>query len=187
MYAADRSDRIAALKVRMRDEQASKIIWSYAALKSIGVALNPIPAADVVGGSAVDVTMVVTLAHIYGISLTWTNARRLIESILKAAGWVMVGEMATHLAATVFKGLTFGAGTVLTALPQGAAAGYGSYIVGQAAKYYFEHGASWGGEAPKAVVARILEATDKQSVLQRLKSEINAKLQLNKHAQDPRL
>jgi small GTP-binding protein len=186
MYAADRSDRIAALKVRMRDEQASKIIWSYAALKSIGVALNPIPAADVVGGSAVDVTMVVTLAHIYGISLTWTNARRLIESILKAAGWVMVGEMATHLAATVFKGLTFGAGTVLTALPQGAAAGYGSYIVGQAAKYYFEHGASWGGEAPKAVVARILEATDKQSVLQRLKSEINAKLQLNKHAQDPR-
>ena len=39
-----------------------------------------------------------------------------------------------------------GSGTVLTALPQGAAAGYGSYIVGQAAKYYFEHGASWGGD-----------------------------------------
>ena len=75
---------------------------------------------------------------------------------------------------------------MLTALPQGAAAGYGSYIVGQAAKYYFEHGASWGGEAPKAVVTRILEATDKQSVLERLKAEINAKLRLNKYAKDGR-
>jgi small GTP-binding protein len=182
MYAADKSDRIAALKVRMRDEQAVKIIWSYAAMKAIGVALNPLPAADVLGGSAVDVTMVVTLAHVYGISLTWANARKLIESILKAAGWVMLGELATHVAASLFKGLTFGTGTVLTALPQGAAAGYGSYIVGQAAKYYFEHGASWGGEAPKAVVARILEATDKQSVLERLKAEINAKLRLNRYA-----
>jgi hypothetical protein len=55
-------------------------------------------------------------------------------------------------------------------------------VVGQAAKYYFEHGASWGGEAPKTVVARILEATDKRSVLERLKSEINAKLHLNPYA-----
>ena len=186
MYAADKSDRIATMKIRMRDEQATTIIWSYAAMKSIGVALTPLPAADVLGGSAVDVTMVVTLAHIYGMSLTWTNARRLIESILKAAGWVMLGEMATHIAASLFKGLTFGTGTVLTALPQGAAAGYGSYIVGQAAKYYFEHGASWGGEAPKEVVNRILQATDKQSVLQRLKAEINAKLHLNPYAKNSR-
>jgi small GTP-binding protein len=182
MYAADKSDRIAALKVRMRDEQATTIIWSYAAMKSIGVALNPVPAADVLGASAVDATMVVTLAHVYGIALTWTNARSLIVSILKAAGWVTAVEWATHAAASLFKGLTFGTGTVLTALPQGAAAGYGSYIVGQAAKYYFEHGASWGGEAPKAVVSRILAATDKESVLERLKSEINAKLRLNKYS-----
>ncbi len=182
MFAADRSDRIAALKVRMREERANTIIWSYAAMKSIGVALNPVPAADVLGGSAIDVTMVVTLAHVYGISLTWVNARRLIESIVKAAGWVMVGEMATHLAASLFKGLTLGAGAALTALPQGAAAGYGSYIVGQAAKYYFEHGASWGGEAPKTIVKRILDATDKQSVLERLKKEISAKIRVNPHA-----
>ncbi|REK12889.1 MAG: DUF697 domain-containing protein [Planctomycetota bacterium] len=184
MYAADKSDRIAALKVRMRDEQATRIIWSYAAMKSIGVALNPVPAADVLGASAVDVTMVVTLAHVYGIALTWANARSLIVSILKAAGWVTAVEWATHAAASLFKGLTFGTGTVLTALPQGAAAGYGSYIVGQAAKYYFEHGASWGGEAPKTVVARILAATDKESVLERLKAEINAKLRLNRYADD---
>jgi hypothetical protein len=32
------------------------------------------------------------------------------------------------------------------------------------------------------VVSRILQATDKQSVLQRLKSEITAKIRLNPHA-----
>jgi small GTP-binding protein len=182
IYAADRSDRIVALKVKMRDDKATAIIWSYAAMKSVGVALTPMPALDVVAGSAIDVTMVVTLAQMYGIELTWNNARSLIESILKAAGWVMLGEAVTHLAASVFKGLTLGAGTVLTALPQGAAAGYGSYIVGQAAKYYLEHGASWGGEAPKTVVTRILATTDKQSVLQRLQAEIKKKIRLNKHA-----
>jgi small GTP-binding protein len=186
MYAADRSDRIAALKVRMREERANAIIWSYAAMKSIGVAMTPLPVADVLGGSAVDVTMVVTLAHVYGISLTWMNARKLIESILKAAGWVMLGEMATHVAASIFKGLTLGSGTVLTALPQGAAAGYGSFVVGQAAKYYFEHGASWGGEAPKTVVTRILQATDKKSVLERLKAEISKKIRSNPHAKSAR-
>ena len=182
MYAADKSDRVAAIKMRMRDERATAVIWSYAAMKSVAVALNPAAIADVIGGSAVDVTMVVTLARVYGVPLTWMNARKLIESIVKAAGWVMLGEAVTHFAASMFKGLTLGAGTVLTALPQGAAAGYGSFIVGQAAKFYLEHGASWGDEAPKTVVTRILQTTDKQSVLERLRAEITKKIRINRHA-----
>ena len=71
---------------------------------------------------------------------------------------------------------------MLTALPQGAAAGYGSYIVGQAARIYFEQGASWGEQGPKGVVTRILENTDKESVLQRLKEEIKKKISLNPYA-----
>ena len=181
MYAADRSDRIAAMKIKMRDERATATIWSYAAMKAIGVALSP-PLADMLGASTIDATMVVTLARVYGISLGWANARALIESILKAAGWVMLSEAVIHVASSIFAGLTVGTGKVLTALPQGAAAGYGSYIVGQAAKYYFEHGASWGDEAPKTVVNRILATTDKQSVLRRLQDEIKKKIRLNKYA-----
>jgi hypothetical protein len=63
-----------------------------------------------------------------------------------------------------------------------AAAGWGSYIVGEAARYYFEHGASWGQQGPKRVVTRILENTDKRSVLERLKTEIKKKISLNRHA-----
>lgn len=182
MYAADRSDKIAAMRIRMREDQAQVTIWTYAGMKSIAVALNPVPVVDVLGGSAIDVAMVVTLAEVYGIRFTKENAVALIGSILKAAGWVILSEAAVHAASNIFKGLTLGYGTVLTALPQGAAAGYGSYVVGQAARYYFQHGASWAGDAPKNVITRILDATDKESVLRQLKDEIKKKIRLNPYA-----
>ena len=185
LYAADKSDRIAALRVHLRDKNANQTIWSFATLKSVAVALNPMPVADVVGGGLIDVTMVLTLAKIYGLEMSWHHARKLIVSILTGAGWMLGGlalEHGIHWAASAFKLLTAGYGTILTALPQGAAAGFGSFIVGQAAKYYFEHGASWGGESPKVVVQRILEQTDRQSVLAHLKDELRKKMQLNSHA-----
>jgi small GTP-binding protein len=179
MYAADKSDRMGALRVRLRNEKATATIWSYAVMKSLAVALNPSPMLDVIGGSAVDAAMVVTLGKVYGIEITAANAKDLVTSILKAAGWVMLGEAVVSYASSFFKGLTVGHSTVVSALPQGAAAGYGSYIVGQASRVYFEHGASWGQAGPKRVIAQILENTDRESVLERLKEEIKKKISLN--------
>jgi hypothetical protein len=185
MYAADTSDRIATLRVQLRARRATQTIWSFASLKAVAVGLNIVPGADTLGGIALDATMVATLAHIYGLEMSWMHARQLVTTIAKAAGWVFVAEFGTHLLSMTFKALTLGYGTVLTALPQGAAAGYGSYIVGHAARFYFEHGSSWGSEGPKAVVNRLLEETDKQSVIDRLKDEIKRKLQFNPHADSP--
>lgn len=182
LFASDTSDKVAATKIFLRDQHATSTIWTYATIKAVAVALNPIPVADVLGGTASDVTMIVHLAKIYNIELTRERARDLIKSILKAAGGMIAIEAATHAAASLFKGLTLGMGTVVTALPQGAVGGYGSYIVGQAAKYYFEHGASWGEDGPKKVVQRILESTDRSSVLSRLKEEIQKRIRLNRHA-----
>jgi small GTP-binding protein len=184
MFAADKSDRMATLRVRLREDRAAKTIWSYAVSKSLAVALNPIPALDVLGGTAVDATMVVALGRIYGISITTSNARALVTSILKAAGWVMLSEAAVTYASSLFKALTVGYGSVVTALPQGAAAGYGSYIVGQAARYYFQHGASWGDQSPKQVVTQILDNTDKESVLEKIKTQIKKKISLNPYVDD---
>ena len=182
MFAADKSDRMVALRVRCRESAASDLIWKYAVMKSLAVALNPVPAADVVGGTAVDVTMVVNLGRVYGVAVTTANARSLVTSILKAAGWVMLSEAVVTYASSVFKALTVGYGSIATMLPQGAAAGYGSYIVGQAARYYFQHGATWGDRSPKQVITEILDRTDKQSVLEQLKGEIKAKISLNPYA-----
>lgn len=181
MYAADRSDRIAAVKIRLRDERASRVIMSYAVTKAVSVALIP-PVVDVATGGIIDATMVVTLGKVYGIDMNWTHARGLVKSIFKSAGWALLPDIMTQVGSVIFKGLTLHAAAPITALPQGAAAGYGSYIVGQASKYYFEHGASWGGEAPKTVVTRILKSIDKESVLSKLKDEIAKKINLNRHA-----
>jgi small GTP-binding protein len=182
MYAADKSDRMGAMRVRMRNEKAKQTIWSFMVLKAVGVASNPLAVADVVGGTALDAAMVVTLGRVYGIDITTANARELTTSILKAAGWVMLSEAAVSYTSSFLKAVTGGWATPITALPQMAAAGWGSYIVGEAARYYFEHGTSWGQQGPKRVVAQILENTDKRSVLQRLKSEIKKKISLNRYA-----
>jgi len=184
LYAADKSDRMAVVRVQLRDNKARQVIRGYAALKAIAVGLNPVAITDVLGGSAVDLTMVVTLAHIYGLEMSTRHARGLIRSVLKAAGWMMLAEATTSLLSSTFKGLTLGYGTPLTAIPQGVAAGYGSFVVGQAAKYYFEHGSSWGGETPKTVIRRILKDTDRSSVIAQLRDEIRDRLARNPHANE---
>jgi len=185
MYAADKSDRIVKLRLEMRERQANNTIWSFASFKALAVAANAIPVVDVLSGLAVDISMVVTLAHIYGMEITWSSARKLILSIISSAGWVVLSEIAVHFGSGLFKAATFGFGTVLTAVPQGAAAGFGSYIVGNAAKYYFEHGASWGDRDARSVVRNILDETDRDSVLLHLKDEIRRKLQRNVHSPNP--
>ena len=182
MYAADRTDRVAALRVRMRSGRAERVVWTYAVAKALAVAWNPSPVFDVAGGLAIDAAMVATLGGVYGIAITTAGARALVLSILKAAGWMLATEAAVSVGASLAKALTLGGSTWLTAIPQGAAAGYGSYLVGQAARCYFEQGASWGPSGPKSVVARILDNTDKGEVVGRLKDEIRVKLGKNRHA-----
>ncbi len=184
LYAADKTDRIASLRVQLRQRRAMQVIWSYATVKAIAVGLSPIGFgfADIFGGMVVDGAMIVTLAQVYGLELSWAHAQSLALSIAKAGGWMTLGTLASTAAFSAVKAMSLGKSTLVTALPQGAAAGYGSYIVGEAARYYFEHGSSWGGESPKAVVQRILAKTDKQSVVARLKEEIAKKLRINPYS-----
>lgn len=184
MYAADKSDRIASLRIELRNRRANQLIIGFAVTKSLAVALNPVPMADVLGGSAIDISMVLALSRVYGLEMSWMHARKLVTNIFYAAGSVLLAELATSALSSFMKGATLGFSTAVSAIPQGSAAGFGSYIVGQAAKYYLEHGSSWGGESPKAVVSRILETTDKQSVLEHLRDEIRAKLSTNRHARE---
>ena len=82
------------------------------------------------------------LAAVYGLSMSRNHASRLAASIAQAAGLMTASVLASTAAMSLLKGLTLGKSTLITAVPQGLAGGFGSYIVGQAAQYYFEHGAS---------------------------------------------
>lgn len=182
MYAADKSDKISTLRVKMRNRRADQVIWTLASTKAIAVAANPIPGVDIVSGLAVDAVMISSLSKVYGLNFSMAQARGLAKAISKAAGIIALGEI-TSWGASFFKLVTGTLGTALTLLPQGAAAGYSSYIIGQAAKHYFEHGGSWGAESAKSVVRQILDETDKDSILHHLKDEIKRRLAVNRHAE----
>ena len=182
MYAADKSDKISTLRVKMRNRRADQVIWTLASTKAIAVAANPIPGVDILSGLAVDAVMISSLSKVYGLNFSMAQARGLAKAISKAAGIIALGEL-TSWGASFFKLVTGTLGTALTLLPQGAAAGYSSYIIGQAAKYYFEHGGSWGAESAKSVVSQILDETDKDSILNHLKDEIRRRLSVNRHAE----
>ncbi len=181
MYAADKSDRISTLRIKMRSRRAEQVVWTLASTKAVVVAINPLPGVDIVGGVAVDALMIASLSRVYGLNFSMNQARGLAKAIVKAAGIIALGEL-TSYGASMFKLVTGTLGTALTIIPQGAAAGFSSYIIGQAARHYFEHGGSWGTESAKTVVRRILNETDKDSILNHLKDEIRRRLQWNRHA-----
>ncbi len=184
LFATDLGDKLRSAKVRLRDAEAQKLILRFAALKGAAVALNPVPIADIAGGFAADATMVAALARVYGERISLRGAGRLASRIALSVGWVTLAEWLAHAAAGLVKGFTLGAGIVVTSLPQGIAASYGSWIVGQAAKYYFEHESGWAGQSPKKVVRAIVASTDKGSVVRKLKDEILERLRGNRHASD---
>ncbi len=181
LYAADKSDRIATVRVQLRKRLADRVIGGMALTKAIAVAANPVALFDVLGGVAIDATMIVSLSKIYGLNFSFAQSRQLVKAIAGAAGIFALGEL-TSWGASFFKAVTLSFGTVLTMLPQGAAAGFSSYIIGRAAQHYFEHGGSWGMSNAKSVVKQILADTDKDSVIGHLKDELRRKLAFNRHA-----
>lgn len=180
LAASDAADRITSAKLRIRERKANQMIFGFAAAKGATAAVTP-GVIDLIGGTGVDLAMVIALSKLYGAPLSRRHAGRLWWAIAKAAGWVAVAQGATEAMSAAFKLLTFHTGAALTAVPQAAAASYGSYLVGHAAKYYFEHGGAWGPGGPKQVVQHILDTTDRDSVLAKLKDEIRRRLDANPH------
>lgn len=180
MFAADKSDRVASLRVELRNRRADQVIWTMAATKATVVALSP-TVVDIFSGIASDAVMIVMLSKVYGLNFSMVQARRLAKAIAQAAGIFALGEIVSW-GASAIKLATVHLATPLTVLPQGSAAGFSSYIIGQATKHYFEHGGSWGFDSPKRVVRQILAQTDRDSVLAHLKDEIRKRLAWNRHA-----
>ena len=60
---------------------------------------------------------------------------------------------------TCLRTVTFGTSTVLTAVPQGLAAAWSTYVVGNAANIYFRD-AGWSGRSAKDIVQDILSGAE---------------------------
>jgi len=188
LCAGDINEQLVQRKMEIRDEAANRIIWNAVMTKSVAIALNPITVVDILSGAVIDVVMILTLSKVYGIAMTEAGAVELLQKIAISMGGITAGELVANFGLSSLKGL-LGLATPATgglalgpylsvAVTQAAIAGVSSYGIGQVTKAYLANGASWGDDGPKAVVSKILSSLDEDSILNRIKEELRAKLDL---------
>jgi len=176
LFAGRVSDQVAARIAQARRELAAKVIRQYCIAKSLAVALNPIPVADLLAAGALDAALVMHLGRVYGLPLTKTEAGALIAVITAQLAALMGAIWGVHLVASALKGMSAGLSTLVTAAAQGALAWYATELVGRAAEKYLVAGKSWGEKGPKRVVAEIVASLDRDSILREARAEILSRL-----------
>jgi small GTP-binding protein len=176
LFASDVSDRIKELKRQVRGKEVSRLINYFMLGKALVVGVTPVPVFDILGGMAIDAVMVQRIGAIYGTEFSLTNAQSMVLEILRAWGLTAAAEYGLHVATDLLRTVTFGASTVITAVPQGLAAAWSTYVVGNAASIYFRD-AGWGGRSPSDIVQEILAGAEEQktSILGPIRDQLKAK------------
>lgn len=178
LFAGQLSDEVAGRIVAIRQEVAERVIRGYCLGKGVAVAVNPIPVADLVAALALDASMVVHLARVYGMSVSRGEAGKLIRTIGSQMALLMATVWSVNIAASALKVSSAGLSTLVTAAAQGGMGYYTTYVVGLAAQRYFSQGRSWGSDGPKTIVQQILDSVDKDSILQQAGDDIRERLRV---------
>ena len=186
LYADEINEQIIQRKLAIREEEADRLIQKGVMVKAMAVALNPVTAIDLFTGAIIDVAIIIALSRLYGITMTQSAAISLLKKIALSMGGITASELLATFGLSSLKGI-LGLAVPLTggislapylsiAIAQGGVAGVSAYAIGQVTKTYLANGASWGPEGPKAVVQNILDSLDEESILNRIKAELKAKL-----------
>jgi small GTP-binding protein len=176
LFAADLSDQVGVRILAARRAIGDKLIRTYCVAKGIAVAFNPVPVADLFAAAFIDVGMVVHLSKVYDLPVSRREAGSLVSVIVAEAAALMGTVWALHFVSSALKVGTVGLSTVVTAGAQGAIAYYSTYVVGRIASEYLAKGKSWGEGGPKAVVKKILDSLDRDTVLAEARKEIRARI-----------
>ncbi len=193
LYADEINEQVVAQKLALRDRAADDTIWKITITKSIAVALNPLMVVDLLGGAAVDVALIIALAKIYDLEMTQKGAAELLRKIAVAMGGLTLSELAVSFGLSGLKSVLAAASIptggltatpyVSVALTQAAVSGVSTYAIAQVTKTYLANGATWGNDSPKAVVAKILDDLDEDSIMSQIRTELTKKLDLKSHWQ----
>jgi GTP-binding protein Era len=185
LFAGRLTDAVGLRIVEARRDLAARTIRQYCIAKSVAVALNPVPVADLLAAGALDAALVMHLARVYGLPITRREAGGLVTTISVQLAALMGAIWGVHLVASALKGLSVGVSTVLTAAAQGALAWYATEIVGRAAERYLAAGKSWGEAGAKRVVNDIVNSLDRDSILREARAEILQRLRGSTKASRP--
>jgi GTPase len=181
LYAQAAQTRILDCKLTLREAAAEELIWKSALAKAVAVAINPIALLDILAGTIVDVSLILSLAQLYGLPLTRWGAWRLLRAIGMSTAALSAGELMTSVGLGSIKGLlgtgvgpTGGASLapyISVAVTQGAIAGTSAYAVGQVAKRYLAAGGKGQAELAEAI-QQVFTTLDRDSILSRLRGEL---------------
>lgn len=185
VQAREAAATIAHKTVELRHKEAEDLIWRFTRYKAFAVALNPVAFLDLLGGVVADLALIRSLAQVYGLPMTGYEAAKLLRTILLSSGGLLLAELGSGL----FLGLGKSTAAVASgenpsnlsayfgaAIAQGSIAGYGSYIVGQAAQVYLERGCTWGQLGTSTVIEEILAQVEPNTILYRLRQELSQHL-----------
>jgi GTP-binding protein Era len=190
LIAGDLHSEIVSRKIQIRDDAANRLIWNFSLATGAAVGLNPIPVADIAGGLAINVGMIVALSNVYGIPLTRRTATSLVRDMMLALGAMGAVGVFSRLLASGIKSslagvtvLSGGLAAPLTALgyatvglAQAATAGSTSYVLGHGAKTYLRQGCQWGPRGIKTVIQQIIAEAKADSVIDRLRDDLKKRL-----------
>ncbi len=188
LYADNVNEQLVERKLMIREQNANQLIWKAVMTKAIAIALNPVTVVDILSSIVIDISLILGLSKLYGIPMSESGAVQLLQKIALSMGGIGLSELLANLglsglktllgiSASATAGATF-APYISVALTQAGVAGVSSYGIGQVTKVYLANGATWGDEGPKAVISRILANLDQQSILNRIKEELQQKVKL---------
>ncbi|MEM9164251.1 MAG: GTP-binding protein [Cyanobacteria bacterium P01_F01_bin.4] len=185
LYADTLHEQLIARKLEIRTQSADDVIWKLVLAKATAVAINPVLLADLIGGAAIDLSLIVTLSRLYGLELTQHGALNLLKTMALAMGGLSASQLLITFGLSSLKSL-LGASTAVTgglsmapyvsvAVTQAAVAGVSTYAIGQVTKVYLANGASWGESGPKAAISAILANLDEASIMARIKADLRSR------------
>ena len=175
MFTRDLDSRVARKIVKARKTVAEKIIRNYCLAKGLVVAVNPVPAADLLAAAGTEVAMVIHLGNVYGFQLSRREASKLLLTISAQMLLLMGAYWGVNMVSAAMKTMSAGMSAALTAGAQGTLAWYATYVTGIAAESWFAKGKSWGSAGPRETINEIVDSLDRDTILQSARHDILSK------------
>ncbi|RUT08600.1 hypothetical protein DSM106972_017680 [Dulcicalothrix desertica PCC 7102] len=190
IYADVVNEQLVQRKLAIREAAANTFIWRATMTKAVAIALNPITVVDILSGAVIDIVLIIGLSKLYGIPMSEAGAVKLLQKIALSMGGISASELLANFGLSSLKtllgisapatgGLSLGAYATV-AITQAGVAGFSTYAIGHVTKTYLANGATWGSDGPKFVISKILENLDEESILSRIKEELQTKIKLKR-------
>ncbi|OKH35359.1 GTP-binding protein [Calothrix sp. HK-06] len=190
IYADVVNEQLVQRKLAIREAAANTFIWRATMTKAVAIALNPITVVDILSGAVIDIVLIIGLSKLYGIPMSEAGAVKLLQKIALSMGGISASELLANFGLSSLKtllgisapatgGLSLGAYATV-AITQAGVAGFSTYAIGHVTKTYLANGATWGSDGPKFVISKILDNLDEESILNRIKEELQSKIKLKR-------